>query len=76
MSRIPERGEGWWTVDRKFSCEHCRKEKDGYPLRDQVNELAGSTLCAPPLGWTVKDNPARAFCSIQCVDAYEMRVGR
>jgi hypothetical protein len=75
MSRIPERGEGWWTVDRAFSCEQCGKTKNGYPLRDQVNNLGVSTLCAPPLGWTMKDDPVRTFCSIQGVDAYDTKQG-
>lgn len=75
MSRMVEPGEFWWTAKRMFSCEQCGKSKPGYLKRNELNEVGDSTLCAPPIGWTVKDDPARFFCSIQCVDAYDTRAG-
>ena len=78
MSRMVERGEFWWAVNRMFACEQCNKTKSGYLKRPdgELSQVGDSELCAPPLGWTVKDDPARFFCSIECVDKYDARVGR
>ena len=72
MSRMVERDDLFYVVDRKFCCEQCRAEKNGYPSSLGKGLISGGTiLCAPPLGWTVKDDPSRFFCSIQCVDEYD-----